>query len=75
MILAYKKTLGKFTKVLGFEKTPPLWEKFPKNPVFIFGERPQVIQINNILLQQHSWERDHDEAMPRKKPPVKPPAR
>jgi len=35
MILAYKKTLGKFTKVLGFEKTPPpLWEKFPKNPVF-----------------------------------------
>ena len=38
MILAYKKTLGKFTKVLGFEKPPPPpWEKFPKNPVFFLA--------------------------------------
>ena len=45
MILAYKKTLGKFTKVLGFEKTPPpLWEKFPKNPVF-FQQRPLHIEL------------------------------
>ena len=29
MILAYQKYLGKFTKVLGIEKTPPPpWEKF-----------------------------------------------
>ena len=33
--LAYKKILGKFTKVLGFGKTPPpCWEKFPNNIVF-----------------------------------------
>ena len=45
MILAYQKTLGKLTKVLGFEKTPPppLWEKFPKNPVFFCWERPLTI--------------------------------
>ena len=35
MNLAYKKILGKFTKVLGFGKTPPpCWEKFPNNIVF-----------------------------------------
>ena len=35
--LAYKKILGKFTKVLGFGKSPPpCWEKFPNNIVF-FG--------------------------------------
>ena len=38
MILASKKTLGKFTKVLGFEKPPPpLWEKYPKNPGFFLA--------------------------------------
>ena len=40
MNLAYKKILGKFTKVLGFGKTPPpCWEKFPNNIVFFFWER------------------------------------
>ena len=36
MNLAYKKILGKFTKVLGFGKSPPQpsWEKFPNNIVF-----------------------------------------
>ena len=36
MNLVYKKILGKFTKVLGFGKTPPppCWEKFPNNIVF-----------------------------------------
>ena len=38
--LAYKKILGKFTKVLGFGKTPPpCWEKFPNNVVFFFWKR------------------------------------
>ena len=41
MILAYKKTLGKFTKVLGFEKTlPPPLGKIPKKSRFFFGQRP-----------------------------------
>ena len=39
MNLAYKKTLGQFTKVLGIGKTPPIWEKFPNNPVIFFWER------------------------------------
>ena len=40
MNLAWKKTLGQFTKVLGIGKTPPpLWEKFPNNPVIFFGVR------------------------------------
>ena len=30
MNLAYKKILGKFTKVLGFGKTPPMLGKIPK---------------------------------------------
>ena len=45
MILAYKKTLGKFTKVLGFEKTPPPpLGKIPKNPVFL-GSVPRVVGV------------------------------
>jgi len=37
MILASKKTLGKFTKVLGFEKTlPPSLGKNPKKSRFFF---------------------------------------
>ena len=41
MNLAYKKILGKFTKVLGFGKTPPpCWEKFPNNIVFFFESVP-----------------------------------
>ena len=52
MILAYKKTLGKFTKVLGFEKTPPpLWEKFPKNPVFFLGGVPKLRKL--FLIPPH----------------------
>ena len=40
MNLACKKILGKFTKVLGFGKTPPpCWENFPNNIVFSFWER------------------------------------
>ena len=46
MILAYKKTLGKFTKVLGFEKTPPLG-KIPKKSRIFFGKRP----LANILIK------------------------
>ena len=42
MNLAYKKILGKFTKVLGFGKTPPpCWEKFPNNVVFFFDSVPK----------------------------------
>ena len=42
MNLAYKKILGKFTKVLGFGKTPPpCWEKFPNNIVFFFESVPK----------------------------------
>ena len=40
MILAYKKTLGKFTKVLGFEKTPPPLGKIPKKSRFFFWGVP-----------------------------------
>ena len=37
MNLAYKNILGKFTKVLGFGKTPPpCWEKFPNNIIFLW---------------------------------------
>ena len=40
MNLAYKKILGKFTKVLGFGKSPPpCWERFPNNIVFFFWQR------------------------------------
>ena len=36
-----QKTLGKFTKVLGFEKTPPPpLGKIPKKSRFFFGQRP-----------------------------------
>ena len=43
MNLAYKKILGKFTKVLGFGKTPPpCWEKFPNDIVFFL--RAYLIQ-------------------------------
>ena len=41
--LAYKKILGKFTKVLGFGKTPPpCWEKFPNNIVFLVEHVPEL---------------------------------
>jgi len=43
MILAYKKTLGKFTKVLGFEKTPPPFGKnSQKIPFFFVGSVPNI---------------------------------
>ena len=36
-----QKIRGQFTKVLGIGKTsPPIWEKFPNNPVIFFRERP-----------------------------------
>ena len=54
MILAYKKTLGKFTKVLGFEKTHPLWEKFPKNPFFFFGQRPLAAYKSEAYEENHT---------------------
>ena len=40
MILASKKTLGKFTKVLGFEKTPPppLGKNTKKTPFFFWKQ-------------------------------------
>ena len=42
MNLAYKKILGKFTKVLGFGKTPPpCGEKFPNDIVFFFESVPK----------------------------------
>ena len=42
MNLAYKKILGKFTKVLGFGKTPPpCWENFPNNIVFFYESVPK----------------------------------
>ena len=61
MNLAYKKILGKFTKVLGFGKTPPpCWEKFPNNIVFFFWERTLVGQQDRIspadqILLEHAW--------------------
>ena len=49
MNLAYKKILGKFTKVLGFGKTPPpCWEKFPNNIVFFM--RAYLTEIRNVHL-------------------------
>ena len=49
MNLAYKKILGKFTKVLGIGKTPPYWEKFPNNPVSFFYCLPKTFQIAILL--------------------------
>ena len=50
MNLAYKKILGKFTKVLGFGKTPtpPCWEKFPNNIVFFM--RAYLISLDSIAF-------------------------
>ena len=53
MNLAYKKILGKFTKVLGFGKTPPpCWEKFPNDIVFFLRAylTPVILQklVKNI---------------------------
>ena len=50
MNLAYKKILGKFTKVLGFGKTPPpCWEKFPNNIVFFFESAPKHCGTGTLL--------------------------
>ena len=58
MILAYKKTLGRFTKVLGFEKTPlpPLWEKLPKNPVFWGGSVPKHLADEIVHGKPMHWQ-------------------
>ena len=49
MNLAYKKILGKFTKVLGFGKTPPPgWEKFPNDIVFFL--RAYLIRTLYLLF-------------------------
>ena len=54
MNLAYKKILGKFTKVLGFGKTPPpCWEKFPNNIVFFL--EPTTPQALPDLMEQQLW--------------------
>ena len=45
MILAYKKTLGKFTKVLGFEKTPPPFGKNSQKIPFFFGAASLIMII------------------------------
>ena len=54
MTLAYKKTLGKFTKVLGFEKTPPPppLGKIPKKSRF-FGVAPlrNMLSPENLFLR------------------------
>ena len=42
MILAYKKTLGKFTKVLGIEETPPPFGKNSQKIPFFLGGVPKV---------------------------------
>ena len=44
MILASKKTLGKFTKLLGFEKTlPPHLGKIPKKSRFFLDSVPNAL--------------------------------
>ena len=69
MILAYKKTLGKFTKVLGFEKTPPPpLGKIPKKSRFFLAASlntaynmefwpfsvQQALLVDN-LSRYHQW--------------------
>ena len=55
MILAYKKTPGKFTKVLGFEKTPPSpLGKNPKKSRLFFlaaslNKNPEAEKSLNVL--------------------------
>ena len=68
MNLAYKKILGKFTKVLGFGKTPPpCWEKFPNDIVFFLTAnlrfhfvtlRTAALLITAIIFKTQSsdWE-------------------
>ena len=52
MNLAYKKILGKFTKVLGFGKTPPpCWEKFPNDIVFFFESVPMAEMMMGKFLR------------------------
>ena len=49
MNLAHKKILGQFTKVLGIGKTPPIWEKFPNNPVIFFEWVPK--QVSSLQVR------------------------
>ena len=54
MNLAYKKIIGKFTKVLGFGKPPPpCWEKIPNDIVFFFESVPYYVSslIQRCTLQ------------------------
>ena len=57
MILTYKKTLGKFTKVLGFEKTPPpLGKNSQKIPFFWGGSVPyQHHHIGHHVIITVTW--------------------
>ena len=63
MNLAYKKILGKFTKVLGFGKTPPsCWENFPNNVVFFFWKRTlrrfievYAVFVPNLCGEKSAW--------------------
>ena len=60
MNLAYKKILGKFTKVLGFGKTPPspCWEKFPNDIVFFLRAYLSciIIGIGSSIQIQGRWQ-------------------
>ena len=52
MNLVYKKILGQFTKVLAIEKTlPPIWEKFPNNPVIFFWRRTLCCTLTTIQIK------------------------
>ena len=52
--LAYKKILGKFTKVLGFGKTPPqVGKNFQIISFFLFDSVPKTCQLKlaNVTLR------------------------
>ena len=52
-----QKTLGKFTKVLGFEKTPP--PPFGKNtqkiPFFLWGVASLIVSHKSFFVLRTSW--------------------
>ena len=52
MNLAYKKILGKFTKVLGFGKTPPHVGKNSQIISFFFSENVPKWELN-IVIDSH----------------------
>ena len=66
MNLAYKKILGKFTKVLGFGKTPPpCWENFPNNIVFFNESEPYCFfALFLFTTVVKIWDKERGEAVP-----------